>query len=710
LTDFMKGGDNVSDAERIIELEEELTNLDRENRRLNRQLATIQANLSRQKNAMLARANVDAMMAAERLRQEEYMRLLLSNSLDIILLLDSDGRLAYCTDVFLKKTRIKGYGLIDGRDYQEVFQAIGDLELLDKLKSRIEQAFEEEDTVTFEAAVDFGRDGNVRNYLIAVTPMLEDDKTRKGALAVFHDMTDLLLAVQRAEYASEAKTIFLANMSHEMRTPLNAIIGMLTIADQAEDIEKKDYCLQRIREASRHLLGVINDVLDMSKIEANKFELSYTSFELEKMVMRITDVLGFPIAQKKQSIEVVISSNLPRSIMSDEQRMTQVITNLLSNATKFTLEGGKIFLSARLIEKVGDLCTLRFEVADTGIGISKDQQSQLFRSFVQADGNISRRFGGTGLGLAISKQIVGMMDGEIWVESELGKGSSFIFTIKARECKEEYADTVNWEDVRMLVVDSSLDVYGFFLGLSLSLGFACDAATNEEEAVALIDKSDLPHQFVFLNLEHDEEEMLAAARTLKEQDRDAYILAVSQAARWNDLEREASTAGIVDFVSKPLYLSAVVDTVNRHVARKTAGPVTKSENHYNDLFAGKRVLLAEDVAINQEIVLVLLEHTGVEILCVENGRQAVEMVAEAETSFDLILMDIHMPEMDGYEATKLIREMDCSNAKEVPIVAMTANVFQEDIDRCLSYGMNDHVGKPINIDVVLEKMEKYLLH
>ena len=699
----------MSDAERIAALEAELTNLERENRKLNRQLATIQTNLRRQKNAIMARANVDAMMAAERLRQEEYMRLLLGNSLDIILLLDSDGRLAYCTDVFLKKTRIKSYGLIDGRDYQEVFQTIGDMELLSNLRNRFEQAFEVEDTVTFEAAIDFGRDGNVRNYLIALTPMLEDDKSRKGALAVFHDMTDLLLAVQRAEYASEAKTIFLANMSHEMRTPLNAIIGMLTIADQAEDIEKKDYCLQRIREASRHLLGVINDVLDMSKIEANKFELSYTNFELEKMVMRITDVLGFPIAQKKQSIEVVISSNLPRSIMSDEQRMTQVITNLLSNATKFTPEGGKIFLSARLIEKAGDLCTLRFEVADTGIGISKDQQSRLFRSFVQADGNISRRFGGTGLGLAISKQIVGMMDGEIWVESELGKGSRFIFTIKARECEDEYTDTVNWEDVRMLVVDSTLDVYGFFLGLSLSLGFACDAATNEEEAQALMGKSSHPHQFVFLNLEHDEEEMMAAAQTLKNLDPNAYILAVAQAVRWNDIEREASRVGIVDFVSKPLYLSAVVDTVNRHVARKNAGPVTKDENHYNNLFAGKRVLLAEDVAINQEIVLVLLEHTGAEILCAENGKEAVDMFTGAEPPFDLILMDIHMPEMDGYEATKVIRELENPHARVVPIVAMTANVFQEDIDRCLACGMNDHVGKPINIDIVLEKMEKYLL-
>jgi Signal transduction histidine kinase len=695
----------MSEAERIAALEEELATCERKNKKLNRQLATIQTNLQRQKNAMLARSNVDAMLAAERMRQEEYMSLLLGNSLDILLLLDRDGRFVYCTNVFLKKARIKSYGLIDGRNYQDVFESIGDFALLEKLQNCFAQAFEKDDTVTFEAAIDFGRDGNMRNYLIALTPMLGSDRTPKGSLAVFHDMTDLLLAVRRAEYASEAKTIFLANMSHEMRTPLNAIIGMLTIADQAEDIEKKDYCLQRIREASRHLLGVINDVLDMSKIEVNKFELSNTSFELEKMVMRITDVLGFPIAQKKQTLEVVISSNLPRSITCDEQRMTQVITNLLSNATKFTPEGGKISLSARLIEKKGDLCTLRFEVLDTGIGISAEQQAQLFRSFVQADGNISRRFGGTGLGLAISRQIVGMMDGEIWVESELGKGSRFVFTVKVKELKDEHMDTVNWEDIRILVVDSTLDVYGFFLGFSLSLGFACDAATNEEEAMELLGKSDHPHQFVFVNLEHNEQGMLALVRKLKDAGQHVHMLAVAQAARWNDIKR----GGIADFVSKPLYFSAVAEVVNRHVARKHAEPVAKDENHYNGLFAGKRVLLAEDVEINQEIVLVLLAHTGAEILCAASGREAVEMIHTEECAYDLILMDIHMPEMDGYEATQIIRALPYPDAATIPIVAMTANVFQEDIDRCLAFGMNDHVGKPINIDIVLEKMEKYLL-
>jgi Signal transduction histidine kinase len=696
----------MSEAERIAALEEELVTLERKNRKLNRQLATIQTNLQRQKNAMLARSNVDAMLAAERMRQEEYMSLLLGNSLDILLLLDRDGRFVYCTNVFLKKARIKSYGLIDGRNYQDVFESIGDFALLEKLQNCFAQAFEKDDTVTFEAAIDFGRDGNMRNYLIALTPMLDSDRTPKGSLAVFHDMTDLLLAVRRAEYASEAKTIFLANMSHEMRTPLNAIIGMLSIADQAEDIEKKDYCLQRIREASRHLLGVINDVLDMSKIEVNKFELSNTSFELEKMVMRITDVLGFPIAQKKQTLEVVISSNLPRSITCDEQRMTQVITNLLSNATKFTPEGGKISLSARLIEKKGDLCTLRFEVLDTGIGISAQQQAQLFRSFVQADGNISRRFGGTGLGLAISKQIVAMMDGEIWVESELGKGSRFIFTVKVKELKDEHMDTINWEDIRILVVDSTLDVYGFFLGFSLSLGFACDAATNEEEAMELLGKSDHLHQFVFVNLEHNEQGMLALVRKLKDAGQHVHMLAVAQAARWNDIKR----GGIADFVSKPLYFSAVAEVVNRHLARsKHTGSVAKEENHYNGLFAGKRVLLAEDVEINQEIVLVLLAHTGAEILCAASGREAVEMIHTEECAYDLILMDIHMPEMDGYEATQIIRALPYPNAATIPIVAMTANVFQEDIDRCLAFGMNDHVGKPINIDIVLEKMEKYLL-
>ncbi len=384
----------------------------------------------------------------------------------------------------------------------------------------------------------------------------------------------------RSEEENKSKSSFLARMSHEMRTPMNAIIGMTGIARGSDDPERVQYCLGKISDASNHLLGVINDVLDMSKIEAGKFDLSETDFPLAVMLRQVETVIHYKMEEKKQRFTVEVDENVPAALVADQQRLAQVIANLLSNANKFTPEEGGISLRIRRLPDPEDLCRLQVEVADTGIGITKEQQAKLFTSFEQADGSISRKFGGTGLGLAISKKIVELMGGTIWIESEPDKGSRFIFTFRARE------------------------------------GTAADAPGPRTHA-------------------------RAPAET---------------------------------------------------------GP----------FLAGKRILLAEDIAINREIVIALLEDTGIAIDCAENGRVACEMFAAAPNAYDMIFMDIHMPEMDGYEATRHIRAMDVPKAETVPIVAMTANVFREDIEKCFAVGMNDHVGKPLERDEALAAIKKYL--
>jgi signal transduction histidine kinase/CheY-like chemotaxis protein len=389
---------------------------------------------------------------------------------------------------------------------------------------------------------------------------------------------------KQSEAADAAKGAFLSHMSHEMRTPMNAIIGMTTIAKMSSDVEKKDHCIKKIAEASSHLLGVINDILDMSKIDANKLALSPVSFNFEKMLQRAVGIVNFQADEKRQDLTVHIDGDVPLFLSGDEQRLAQVITNLLGNAVKFTPEGGSIILSALLADERDGICTLQISVTDTGIGIPKEQQSRLFGSFEQAEISTSHKFGGTGLGLAISKRIVEMMGGKIWIESEFGKGSSFIFTVRMKRGADEFSDP-----------------------------WPC------------------------------------------------------------------------------------------------AGPSgTDRSPREKDCFLGYRALLAEDIEINREIVQTLLEPTSLSIVCAKNGAEAVELFKEAPDRYDIIFMDVQMPEVDGYEATRRIRALGVPKAEEIPIVAMTANVFREDIKKCLDAGMNDHVGKPLDFDEVMDRLRRYL--
>ncbi|MDR2578654.1 MAG: response regulator [Chitinispirillales bacterium] len=401
------------------------------------------------------------------------------------------------------------------------------------------------------------------------------------------DITELVLANEEAIKASHAKSAFLANMSHEIRTPLNAIIGMVSIGKSAGGAERKDYCLSKIQNASKHLLGVINDILDMSKIEANKFDLSFAEFNFEMMMQSVENVMSFRIEEKQQKFEVYCDSDIPDALIGDDQRITQVITNFLSNAVKFTPEGGSICLEARLVSSKNDRYAIEVSVSDSGIGISEEQMKHLFRSFEQADSNTTRKYGGTGLGLAISRSIVEMMGGKIRVESEKGKGSTFSFTISLSRGKGEHEKSPSITQ-RMRVISEN------------------------------------------------------------------------------------------------------------------------SVQEMTGIFAGYRILLAEDAEINCEIVKSLLEPTDLAIDCATTGAEALRMFSDTPDKYDLIFMDVQMPEMDGLEATRRIRDLDIPQAREIPIIAMTANVFKEDVERCLEAGMNGHVGKPINIDEVVGRLNNYL--
>jgi CheY-like chemotaxis protein/two-component sensor histidine kinase len=498
-------------------------------------------------------------------------------------------------------------------------------------------------------------------------------------------------------------------MSHEIRTPMNAIVGMTSIGVSAPDIEKKDYAFQKIRDASTHLLGVINDILDMSKIEARKFTLSITEFEFEKMIQRVVEVINFRVDEKHQKLTAHIDPAIPRELLGDDQRLAQVIVNLLTNAVKFTDEEGSIHLDAKLSSEKNGMCTLLISVKDTGIGISAEQQSRLFTAFEQAEASTTRKYGGTGLGLVISRNIVEMMGGEIWVDSESDRGSNFSFTVCLKRSNNEpkrlIGSSLAMGNIRMLAVDDDPDVLSFFEEAAKQIGIACDLAAGGAEALSLIDTNGA-YNIYFVDWNMPEMNGIDLTRNIRKKDAEDSIIIMISAVDWNLIQDDARTAGIHKFISKPLFTSTIVDCINGYLGVPESAGDLPAETVAN--FNEYSILLAEDVEINREIVLALLEPTELKIDCAVNGAESVAMFTSNPEKYSVIFMDVQMPIMDGFTATRTIRESGVPRAKDIPIVAMTANVFKEDIDRCLASGMNGHVGKPLDIDEVIRVLAKYL--
>jgi PAS domain S-box-containing protein len=641
-----------------------------------------------------------------------YNRLLLKSTPAITFMLDLELRFVLGSE---KTVAFLGYS--DMREMVDVsfstlFASAMPGAWIEETGSRCRRVIATNQSAGYEEEVALPGGANIV-FQVTITPAEEKEGICRGVVVVMNDVSELFRAREEAEQASMAKGSFLANMSHEMRTPMNAIIGMTAIAKSSPDPEKKDYCLDKIEDASTHLLGVINDILDMSKIEANKLELAPVDFEFEKMLQKTVNVISFRVEEKHQNLLVRIDESIPRALFGDDQRLAQVVANLLSNAIKFTPDYGSIGLDAYLSKKEGDLCTLLVKVSDSGIGISKEQQSRLFSSFEQADSGTSRKFGGTGLGLAISKRIVEMMGGGIQIESEVGKGATFIFTVRIREGKQGDARLLpgrgRWDAARLLIADSSPEIREYFGDIARRLGTNCDAASDWEEAASLMQKNG-PYDIYFAGRGTHGEDGLELARRIREKSLGKPVIVMAPATEWNLIEDEARSLGMNKFLPKPLFPSAVAGCLAECLG--TDAPPASENGEPGDegisRFEGRRVILAEDVEINREIVLALLEPTALAIECAENGEEALSLYSADPDRFDMIFMDLQMPKMDGYEATRRIRAFEENQERKIPIIAMTANVFREDIEKCLQAGMNDHIGKPLNLDDVLKKLSVYL--
>jgi len=429
-------------------------------------------------------------------------------------------------------------------------------------------------------------------------------------------------------------------------------------------------------------------------------------------LQKVVAVINFRVDERQQKLVIHIDNKIPQTLIADDQRLAQVVTNLLSNAVKFTPEKGSITLSAEFLEEEDDICSIKIAVTDTGIGISAEQQKRLFSSFQQAESSTTRKFGGTGLGLAISKSIVEMMNGKIWIESELGKGSTFAFTIKAkkgttREKTGLLSPGVNWSNIRIMVVDDDPDILTYFHDVTHGFGVSCETAESGEEALKLIEKNGSCHIY-FVDWKMPGMDGIQLTRQLKSQESKNSVVIMISAADWSSVSDEAKKAKVDKFLSKPLFPSTIVDIINECIGVEEQKK-NDTQANINGIFAGRKILLVEDMEINREVAMALLEPTKLEIDCAENGKEAVRKFSENPSKYELIFMDIQMPEMDGYTATKNIRALKIPEAIAIPIIAMTANVFREDVEKCLNAGMDSHVGKPIDFEEVMEKLRAYLL-
>ena len=523
-------------------------------------------------------------------------------------------------------------------------------------------------------------------------------------------LAEIVEARNEAIKANKAKSEFLSNMSHDIRTPMNAIIGMTAIATaHVDDRRQLMDCLRKITLSSRHLLGLINDVLDMSKIESGKMTLNPEIISLRETMESIVSIILPQVKTKNQKFEIAVSDILSEGACCDGVRLNQVLINFLSNAYKFTPEGGEILFSLKQEESPkGDrFVRVHFRVKDSGIGMPPEFQKKIFESFSREDNARVNKTEGSGLGMAISKYIVDTMGGTIELKSEINKGTEFHVTIDMEKAQEMEVD-MTLPDWNILLVDHEEQMYRETVRRFQELSADCDWAPDDSTAMDMVEqhyKQQDAYKIVIFDWEVNEKNGLDAARKIHEKYGENAPLLFVAAYDWSDVEEEACNAGISGFLQKPLFKSTIYHGLLQHMDTEKATQEMQGAPRQD--FSGVRVLLAEDNDLNYEIASELLSSRGMEIEWAENGQICVEMFEKSQPGYyQVILMDVRMPVMSGYEATRKIRSLARSDAK-LPIIAMTADAFSEDIQHCLESGMNAHTAKPINLDEVLSLLKKY---
>jgi len=660
-------------------------------------------------------------------QSEERFRLLTSKVKDYaILLLDPEGKILTWNE---GAQRLSGYGEgeIVGRSFETLY-CPEDIEA-GKPKYALQQA---RSTGQYESSGwHVSKDGRRYYADVLLTALRDDSDALIGFAMITRDITqekrieqELRAAIEQAESASRAKSEFVANMSHELRTPMNAVLGVTYLLGSSTLSPEQQKYLNMIRTSGQSLLDILNDILDFSKIEAGRMELSPAEFRLGDLLDAIATIMSVNAAEKDLELVIAVGAGVPQTLVGDELRLQQVLLNLVGNAIKFT-EQGEVSLTVELVEaaaaeavaEADALATLRIRVRDTGIGVSAEQQARLFSPFTQADSSMTRRFGGSGLGLTICRRLVGLMGGDITIQSQLGRGSEFCVVIpfQAGAAEEDPKRPRSaLPAARLLIADDSRISRENFQAMAQGWGWQAELAATGAEAIealrhALIDKR--PFDAVFLDWQLPDMNGMTMLESIRKSAPEAAppVVFTANAYGRNEL-MNLGAASKADFIlAKPITCNTLYDTmIELLVHRARTRKLTAREDTrplVEQLLSGVRILLAEDNVLNQIVAKGMLEQSGAKVDIVENGQMAVDLLRAAPQRYDLVLMDVQMPVMDGFAATRLIRTWVGS---AVPVLAMTAGVTESEREQCTDAGMDDFIAKPIELNQMLATIRKYL--
>ena len=565
-----------------------------------------------------------------------------------------------------------------------------------------------------------------RWYRAVGKPTRRPDGSPITYIGVFMDITEqkemmqelaqqresLSVALEEANQANKAKTAFLSNMSHEIRTPMNAIIGLDRIALNDPGISEatRDH-LEKIGLSAQHLLNIINDILDMSRIESGRMTVKNEEFSFAKMLAQINTIISGQCRDKGLEYECHVKGTVDDYYIGDDMKLRQVMINILGNAVKFTPPGGTVTFVVEASARFNERTTLRFIISDTGIGMSKDFLPRLFEAFSQEDSSSTSRFGSTGLGMAITRNFVKLMNGTISVESEKQKGTTFTVTVTLTDCDrinvgEEENELLPHELCVLVIDDDPIACENAQLVLG-QVGVNCEKALSGAEGLQMVKVRHArrePYNLILVDWRMPEMDGLETTRQIRAVVGTETPVIILTSYNWDEIVDEAKAAGVDTFAAKPLFAWTVLDEFNEAFKKKKANRAQKTAD-----LKCRRVLLAEDVAVNAEIMIMVLSMREIQVDHAENGRIAVEKFEEHEEGYyDAVLMDMRMPEMDGLEATRRIRAMNRSDAKSIPIIALTANAFDEDVQRSMQAGLNVHLSKPVEPDVLFETLTELL--